>query len=154
MRVSLSRKKNNGGFAGLALRLQNDFKNVAVGVLDGAGSYPGGASIADVARWNSEGTSTIPARPFLRKVLREKRQQYRRMLVIISRLTMNGYIGAARARRNLGIRAQNDVKRCIKSYSSPPNAPSTVAQKGFNDPLVHTKTLMDVIDWQEEDVDS
>jgi len=153
MKVSVSHKKIKGGFGGIALRMKNDRKNVAVGVLKGAGSYPsGGPSIASVAHWNSEGTDRIPSRPFIKQTLAKKKQLYIRMLAIITRLTLQGSVGAGRARRNLGIRGELDVKQTIKSLKTPRNADSTIARKGFDDPLIHTKKLLNVISWQEEDV--
>ncbi|MFN3506212.1 MAG: hypothetical protein ACK4ZU_01965 [Allorhizobium sp.] len=43
--------------------------------------------------------------------------------------------------RKLGIKAQGDIQEEITSLQSPPNAPSTIAQKGSSNPLIETGEL-------------
>jgi hypothetical protein len=163
MRVTITHQKFKGGWEGLKKRLGAAWDDVAVGVPDGAPNYvrhtktgtiPGPA-MADVARWNHNGTTTrtarIPPRPFLKNTLKAKNRSYTQMLEVIARLTMQGAIGASKARRNLGNRASLDVKRTIDDFSDPVNAPLTIAKKGFNDPLVHTLALRNHIDWWIEE---
>jgi hypothetical protein len=152
MKITLTRTKIKGGFGGIALRLANDMKVVSVGIQKGAGSYPdGGPAIADVANWNSSGTDKIPARPFITSAMLKHQKDYARMLKIITRLTMQGSVGVERARRNLGIRGVTDVRDTIEAFSSPRNSPITIANKGFDNPLIHTRLLKKTINWKEED---
>ncbi len=42
----------------------------------------------------------------------------------------------------------NELKKAIEDWSTPPNAPSTVAEKGFNDPLIKTETMKNSVEYK------
>lgn len=50
----------------------------------------------------------------------------------------------------LGDAIVKDIKRTIKEFSEPQNAPLTIANKGFDDPLIEKGELRDSIHWITE----
>ncbi|GHP12976.1 hypothetical protein YK48G_04010 [Lentilactobacillus fungorum] len=50
----------------------------------------------------------------------------------------------------LGNAIVEDLKQTIKEFSSPKNAPLTIANKGFDDPLIERGELRDSINWIAE----
>lgn len=50
----------------------------------------------------------------------------------------------------LGDAIVKDIKRTIKEFSEPKNAPLTIANKGFDDPLIEKGELRDSIHWITE----
>jgi hypothetical protein len=106
--------------------------------------------VPSVAHWNSVGTATIPARHFFGKTLKDNLGPYKKAVGAIVRLVLRGDVGVDKARRNLGIRGVRDAKKAVDAFSTPPNAPSTIAKKGFDNPLIHTKKMRDAIGWRVE----
>jgi hypothetical protein len=110
-----------------------DGAELVVGFLEG--------ETASIALWNEFGTRTIPSRPFMRSTLDRNAQEYGRLIQREASKRMlqdNGEIGALTA---VGFRVTNDLKKAITSWSDPENAPSTVDQKGENNPLIDTGTM-------------
>lgn len=110
---------------------------VAVGVF--AGEHPDGGSLVDIATWNHEGTDTIPARPFLRIGLQSP--EMLRAIERAGKLVLEGKLTAEQAARLLGEKGRGEVIKAISAHIPPPNAPSTVARKKSNTPLVDTGVL-------------
>jgi hypothetical protein len=48
----------------------------------------------------------------------------------------------------IGNVARDDIKKTIKDMKEPGNAPSTIAKKGFDDPLIETRKLWASIKWK------
>ncbi|MCW8965421.1 MAG: hypothetical protein OQK82_01845, partial [Candidatus Pacearchaeota archaeon] len=70
MTTGFTLKAKHGGRRIAALMKIAGKDSVFVGVMDGAGNYPGtDVSISEVAWFNEFGTPTIPERPFLRWTL-------------------------------------------------------------------------------------
>lgn len=121
-------------------------KHVRVGVPAGAGSYPdGGPSIAQVAAWNHEGTSRIPARPFLAVPLDGRTSEVKNMVTRVAQgvLTMPGQ--RDRILEALALWCRNRVVAAINAGFPPPNATSTERAKGSSLPLVDTGVLKGAI---------
>jgi len=121
-----------------------------VGVLSGTGEHPNsteGETIAEIAVANEFGTRRIPARPFLRTGIYENISDYKTIIRTLLLKIFKGQIGSEQALRILGIRAASDVQEKIKSISSPPNSPATVAVKGPSNPLIDTGALRQHISW-------
>ena len=104
--------------------------------------------ISQVARWNCEGTATIPARDFLTAAIGKRLTFYRRFMLSLLKNMLLGRLTAKRAIATLGLRAQNDMKDTIRNWKVPANAASTVRRKGKNDPLVDTELMVDTIKWK------
>ncbi|MBS0959784.1 hypothetical protein [Acetobacter thailandicus] len=81
----------------------------------------------------------IPPRPFMRNTITNNQPDWGRMLG--ASLKASGY-NAATA---IGIVGEGMVKQMQKEIidmKSPPNAPSTVREKGFNNPLIDTAHML------------
>jgi hypothetical protein len=117
---------------------------VFVGISADAGTYPDGTPVVLVAGVNEFGSSDgrVPERSYLRSTMDEKRAVYLAALTKASGKGVDFGKGALRRELEaLGDRAVKDVQRKIDAIKSPRNAPSTVARKGFDDPLVETERL-------------
>lgn len=103
------------------------------------------------AVWNEFGTQggasgggwggPIPERPFLRSAMRDNRDKYRNGMKTSAKKLLLGQTSLQTALSKLGILAQGDVQESISTWVSPPNAPSTIAQKGSSQPLVESGEL-------------
>lgn len=111
--------------------------------------YPSGEHIASVAFWNEYGTDTIPPRPFFRTAIADNKKKW--FKIIKDGVKKNESNRALeRALKEAGHEAVNDVKRSILSWDTPANAPSTIKRKGFNNPLVDTRTMANSVDMELE----
>jgi hypothetical protein len=120
---------------------------VVVGVTEGAGDYPDGATVAEVAQWNHDGTSWIPARPFLSRPLSADDPEVQKMMARISAAIFAGkpadpILNAA------GQWAVNRCRRAIDARAYEPNAERTVQRKGSDLPLVDTGVLRSAITYE------
>jgi hypothetical protein len=43
---------------------------------------------------------------------------------------------------------QSDIRESLVNWTTPPNAPSTIARKGFNKPLIDTGFMQRKIDYK------
>lgn len=103
--------------------------------------------VAEVGFWNEFGTSDgrIPERSFLRSTIVSNTKKYIAMNVkVVQRVLESGY-DLLMGLRGIGITAENDVKKTIRTFSTPPNAASTIRQKGKNSPLQYKGTLLQSI---------
>lgn len=139
-----------GGISGLKNRASKGFGAVLVGLLRNSKSYSNGSRLPAVGYYNAMGTSRIPSRNFIRGWLYKYRVKYTKSIAALSKNVLLAKITPIKARRNLGILGTKDLKQTIRSWSSPPNAQSTVARKGRNDPLVDTGHMVNSINWRHE----
>lgn len=110
-----------------------------VGFLAGR-TYPNGLPVALVAFWNEFGTKRAPPRPFFRTTIATESKRWGDILA--AAIIHYNYDGA-QALRALGTEMSDDITASIQRWTTPPNAASTIARKGFNKPLVHTRVLVD-----------
>lgn len=115
-----------------------------VGFLAGA-TYPDGTAVAQVAFWNEFGTVRAPSRPFFRTTIAKESPEWGDKLA--KAVVYYNYDGAA-ALRALGQSMRDDLEASIIRWSTPPNAPRTIARKGFNKPLVHTGDMAKAPDFE------
>jgi len=123
--------------------------------------FPAGETDSDVlerAFFNNFGTSRIPERPFMQNALRDGRAGNRSAMIqgakTIVRAAVMGKDATAAARqvlRKLGIKVQGDIQEEINALQTPPNAPSTIAQKGSSNPLVDTGELRSSVTFKIKD---
>jgi hypothetical protein len=125
---------------------------VSVGVHEGAGSYPDGQSVVEVALWNEYGTRTVPERSFLRSTVDENiplLNQWREEM--IKKVLHEGWT-VHKALEAIGFRIQVLIQNKIKSNVPPPNAPSTVDAKNAHgvapNTLIDTGLLLRSITYQ------
>lgn len=135
-------KKTGEGLARALQRLQQDNVVLRVGIIESA-TYPDGESVAQVAFNNEYGTSSIPPRPFFRQTIRNNKAGW--SLSVQNLLKSHD---AEEAMRLLGSAMQGQLIVAITDWKSPPNAPSTIAKKGFDKPLMDTKQMRDAIDFE------
>lgn len=132
-----------------------------VGFLSGA-TYPDGTSVAAVAAFNEFGrtvkvTRDHPAggelggtyfqlpRPFFRNMIAAKSASWPAGLKK-QLLATNYDAKLALERAGLGIKGQ--LQQSIRELTSPPLAPSTVAAKGFDKPLIDTGHMLNSVGYE------
>lgn len=121
-------------------------QHVKVGVIDGS-KYEDGTSVATVAYKNEYGWANIPSRPFFRQTIKEQKSAWVELAKkgIKAGYTIEHTLGL------VGTQMQGDIQYSIMSWSNPPNAPATVARKGFQSPLRDTLLLHDSIKYEVVD---
>lgn len=115
-------------------------RNLHVGFQRGKGVYENGADVADVAMYNEFGTSKIPARPFMEQSFKRHEQEYVEECENIFNAMIKGQKTDALIRK-FGKKVKQDIVDEIELGQFVPNAPKTVAKKGFNKPLFETGLL-------------
>lgn len=102
-----------------------------------------------IAASNEFGTRDghVPERSYLRSTVDENQQSIVRDLETIVSRSLDGksYVHGLRV---LGERVVGLVKRKIVDLDDPPNAPSTIAAKGSDNPLVDTGRLLGSINYE------
>lgn len=106
------------------------------------------ATVGDIAFYNEFGTVSIPARSFIRDWVDGNIDNITRQLGgdLLKVFTTDKRIQDALTKRGRTYRAAI-IKR-IKERIPPPNAPSTLAQKSGDTPLIDTETLIDAIRYE------
>lgn len=113
---------------------------VFVGFQAGQVADDRGVDMAQIAMFNELGTSTAPARPFLRDSVDENEdvirdqcgKELKKLTTGATAETVLKRVGA------LGVRL---VQEKIVSGSFKPNAPSTIRKKGSDNPLIDTDLM-------------
>lgn len=111
--------------------------SVRVGVLENA-TYPDGTPVAMVAFWNEYGTRTSPVRAFFRTTVSENKKNW----VLSVQNLMKMHSDPKRVMGLIGVHMQEQIVQSINTWSDPPNAPYTIAKKGFDKPLVERGIMM------------
>lgn len=108
------------------------------------GSENDNLPVAQVAQWNEEGTETNPIRPFMRVGfgLRIERGEYDKIFNASIGRILDGRSSFIQEYRFIGNIFERDMKKVIADWSTPPNSPRTIEEKGFNDPLVDSETML------------
>lgn len=109
--------------------------------------------VAQVARDNEEGTINNPPRPFIRAgfggVLRSGKLD-KSISVAMKNVLEGGDI--QQQYKILGPIFVKEMKQQIIDWDTPPNSPKTIEQKGKNDPLRDTDTMLNSVDYKIGDV--
>ena len=122
-----------------------DKLEVFVGVQGDADS-----DVVEYAQFNEFGTSTIPARPFMRSAMDGGRERIGKQFETEFAAVAEGKRTALVAFERLGLFGVQLVRDRILDAGSwaEPNAPSTVAQKGSSAPLVDEGRLIQSLTYQ------
>ncbi len=139
-------------------------KSVLVGVREtpgwgGAGGPTddgeGDIGIAGIAAVNEFGTEDglIPERSFLRATLDEDAKRINAAAGKALGLVLDGRLTADRAYDQIGFFVVGRVQRKIVDFHDPGNAPSTIARKGEDNPLIDTGRLRQSIDHVVDEYD-
>ena len=111
--------------------------------IDFAGSYEDGTPVAQVAIWQEFGTVNIPSRPFMRTAIRNSKLK----LTVEATKEFNRQLKGPCSARTIfnveGAVLRDAVIHEIDAGHYTPNAPATVAKKGFNHPLLDTGKMRD-----------
>jgi len=106
--------------------------------------------LSDVARWNEFGTETAPARPAFRVGVENAVKESKPLIAKYLMNLTDDKLTAVNLKQlektfmtKMAMRCEKAVKKMIRDGATAPNAPSTVAHKGFNKPLVETELLLD-----------
>ena len=125
-----------------------DGKEVKAGVLESAGDEENGQSVAQVAYWNEYGTKRIPSRPFLAIASDEKNGWKSEVDGQVSKV-MSNRENVDSSLDAIGEKMKKDIRNVIGDKGKlAPNAPSTIARKGHDKPLIDTGTLKASIDYE------
>lgn len=142
----------------LSERFEKEDLQILVGVPEGAGSYAAEdgkpeLTIATIAAVNEFGTrdGSIPARPFLRPAIEEGTPKFVRLAEIDLPDILLGRQPMSRLLNRMGNLAVGMVQQKITDLKTPPNAKSTIAKKGSDNPLIDTGALRQSINYETID---
>lgn len=121
-------------------------RRVKVGFLKGA-TYPDGQSVAQVAAWNEWGNPAKgrPPRPFFRNMVQKESPEWGKRLSAC--LQRTGF-DVDKALGMMGEDISGALRESITSFTTPGLAPSTIARKGFDKPLVDTGHMLRSVSWE------
>ena len=117
--------------------------SVRVGVLENA-TYPDGTPVAMVAFWSEYGTKRSPVRAFFRTTVSEQKKNW----VLSVQNLMKMHNDPKQVMGLIGEHMKGNIAQSIATWSDPPNAPYTVAQKGFDAPLRDTMQMLRSISFE------
>ena len=151
LRTKVGLTKKGASFLDIATAVGGGDGDLFVGLPNIPANRPSGGnapSLPQVAFWNEFGTKDIPQRPAIRMAMATNRDAIRRSL--IARASYNKRkkdpgLGVLMGR--LGAKIVEQIKRSIGAWRTPANAESTIAKKGFNNPLVHTGLMSNSWQW-------
>ncbi len=95
-----------------------------------------GISIAQIASYQEFGTDTIPQRSFMRTSFDENEQRINRFAEKQFGLVLDGKQNILKAFGLIGQLVQSVIQVKIREIRYPPNAESTIKQKGSDKPLI------------------
>ncbi|HCT5325253.1 TPA: hypothetical protein OT022_001668 [Morganella morganii] len=119
------------------------------GILEEA-KYPDGNQVAQVGYIQEYGApeAKIPPRPFFRAVINEGKQAWPAILAS----GVEHYQGDVKsALALLGEQIVGELSQSVRDWNSPPNAPATIAKKGFNKPLIDTGQMANSFSYEVND---
>ena len=88
--------------------------------------------------WNEYGEGNAPPRPFMRYFANYVKQGVSDIYTDEFTGVHFNYLDISR----IGAILAGDLQDIIEDWSQPPNAPSTIRKKGFNNPLIHTRDMV------------
>ena len=115
-----------------------------VGFMSNA-KYPDGTSVALVAAIQEFGSARIPPRPFFRNMIAAKSAGWGPSA---ARILVNTNYDTRATLDMLGIGISDQLRASINSNTPPPNAPSTVARKGFSQTLIDTAMMRNSVTYR------
>ena len=102
-------------------------------------------SASDVAAFNEFGGGHTPPRPFLRTCFEKNVRKWNNFV----RDRLVRYPEVETTFWKLGEKIKGDLSETVIGWTTPPNAPSTIKAKGFNNPLVDSGNMsLDFIEIQ------
>lgn len=135
---------------------QNAF--TAIGIHEGSGEHKESqTTMALIGAVNEFGTNKagknhniiIPSRPWMRGWFDKNKNRIHKKMKQLYDLILSGKFKAKQALKILGEWAQGELRKSIRNLQSPPNAPSTIRQKGSSNPLIDTGQFMNTVRHKE-----
>lgn len=123
-------------------------KSVDIGYFeeDSYGPENDNLPVAQVAKWNNEGSENNPMRPFFYTWIDqlEKRagKEFVDSVSTYIHLVAMGNLSWEWLYNKIGKEESDKIKDIIKEWSDPPNSASTIAAKGKNDPLIDSEKML------------
>lgn len=118
---------------------------VCVGYQDGE-TYDDGTSLAEVAAYNELGSSTSPARPFMRQSFENHESELQKACDDVNATLSKGGT-AEQALNRLGTFCKGLVQEEIVEGGFAPNAESTIKQKGSAQPLIDSGLMRQSVNY-------
>jgi len=106
--------------------------------------------VAQVAQWNEEGSATNPTRPFIRVGFAGRIKNDPELFFSSIKRIVEGDSTFAAEYKVLGPKLVLEMKQSIAEWDTPSNSPKTIAEKGFNNPLIDSGTMYDSVDYKVE----
>ena len=113
-------------------------KDIFIGFQAGKAKSEDGADVATIAAYNELGTSTTPARPFLRQTADVNEGKIRAFCRREIKAVASGNKTTEEALKRIGVYGVGLVKKQIRHGDFFPNAPATIRKKKSNKPLIDT----------------
>ena len=104
--------------------------------------------MAAVAAWNEFGTETIPERPFFRRAIAEMEGGISN--IVKAGIDTKKMVVDDRLADRVGAYAQGQLQESLTALKEPPNAPSTIKEKGSSSPLIDTGHMRESVTWEVE----
>lgn len=122
--------------------------SVSIGFMEGA-TYPDGTNVAEVAFFNEFGVPehNQPARPFFRNMIAENQDKWPEQMAAQAKGT--NYDGP-RVLGLMGELIKGELQQSINDLTEPTLSPITVAQKGFDKPLIDTGQMLNSVTYKVE----
>lgn len=112
--------------------------------------YESTLPVARVARINEFGAG-VPARPFMRPAVFEKKTDLNNMVHRMYRQAIRDNQDTLDTLGKFGEYVEFLIKEQIRNTTEPPNAPSTIKKKGRNSPLRDTMLMLNSVKYQVEE---
>lgn len=119
---------------------------VIVGFQAGEATEDNGADVASVAAFNELGTSSIPPRPFMKQSFENHGEQLQAGCDMVNNAINEGH-SVEQPLNQLGVLLKGLVQTEITDGEFEPNAPSTIARKGSDHPLIDTGTMRQSVNY-------
>lgn len=135
--------------------LQANKEHLSVGFFDDAqyGPENDNLPVAMVAMFMEEGDPVkYPPRPFIRMgfIPRLNSKEYQSVFKQAIDSVVSGKSTFKSTYNQIGPILKVGLQNEIISWNTPPNSPQTVADKGFNDPLIDTGKMLESVDYKVE----
>ncbi len=129
-------------------------KCVEIGFNEQSGSYEDGTTMAQVAAWNEFGTERSPSRPFMRQTIKDYQGAITKYTAKSLRSAVKSHGTVSIVLNRVGAYTKGKMQREIRDGEWTPNAPSTIARKGSDKPLIDTGQMRQRIVYVVKDKES
>lgn len=115
----------------------------------GGAVVPSPASLAEIAMFNELGTSTIPARPFMKQAFENNQDEIEDFLSQgLKKIAVSGKF--QQFLQLLGVKLVDVVQSEIEEGQFTPNSAATIRRKGSAHPLIDTSTMKNSVGYEIE----